>query len=202
MQSTQNWFSSTHNPFAQITGLIFKEGQLRRVWANPIPLSKGNAQHVQPPRTKTLELTGLWKSFVLFCFVLGSVWGLQPLVHHPSLTMLQIRETLYLETFSLQNHVSTICFTKHRLSITKGGVTNADTHTPPTGIILSFCSNVYVIPLINPCCCCRAALQMPPLNLATVNLFAKRDPLDQTVDAIVWGRRVGQRHAGKSIIQP
>jgi hypothetical protein len=115
---------------------------------------------------------------VLFCFALflAVYGGLQPLVHHPSLTMLQIRETLYLETFSLQNHVSTICFTKHRLSITKGGVTNADTHTPPTGIILSFCSNVYVIPLINPCCCCRAALQMPPLNLATVESLCKEGP--------------------------
>lgn len=40
---------------------------------------------------------------------------------------------------------------------------------------------------LNPCCCSKAALQMPPLNLAAVSLPAKADPLKQTVDSIVWG---------------
>lgn len=48
----------------------------------------------------------------------------------------------------------------------------------------------------------RAVLQMPPLNLGTVSLFARRDPRNRTVETIVCGEEWDKGALGNALCSP
>lgn len=196
LQSTQNWFSLTHNPF----GLIFKKRWLRRSWTKQVLLWKGNTQCVQPQILWSPQGMGGCRLFFGGGREVGEDGMGWPAALWSTPTPTPVNNALdKRNAAALGNLLSAKPCKNHLLykaqALYKRRVGSQCWALGPQDI-LSPCPNVYIIPLTPAALghpSVRTVLQMPPLNLGTVSLFARRDPRNQTAGTIVSGRRVGTK---------
>lgn len=142
---------------------------------------EGNTQCVQP------QLEWSPQDIGGFVFVFGGVGVIcNPLVHFPSLTTPQIK-CAFRHILSAKPYKNDLFYKAQTLYNQRLG---KSCWALGTQDILSLCPKVYypltLAALGHPSA--RAVLQMPPLNLGTVSLFARRDPRNQTAETTGGGQ--------------